>query len=173
MSRRGMGLRENGQRCGNFAARGPTYFMPCTMLIRRMLSRLRRQCEAAIPSRDQATLRPGIAFKLILIVAHSRHPHALQLARKARTLGVPGRLAQGPECATGDQLTEVEILGAGQGLHWEALDADLPVPGLLAGLFGTKVFMARHAGQATLPANDAAARTNGAKGGRPRKSAQA
>jgi len=28
------------------------------------------------------------------------------------------------------------ILGRGYGLHWEALDADLSVPGLLAGLFG-------------------------------------
>jgi hypothetical protein len=41
---------------------------------------------------------------------------------------------------------------------------------LLAGLFGTKAYMARHAGQASSPAK-AAARANGAKGGRPRKSA--
>jgi len=63
------------------------------------------------------------------------------------------------------------VLGAGYGLHREALDVDLSIPGLLAGLFGTKAYMARHAGRATSPAKAAAARANGAKGGRPRKSA--
>jgi hypothetical protein len=87
------------------------------------------------------------------------------------TFAFPPRLAQGLETATDDQLDQVGILGAGYGLHWEALDADLSIPGLLAGLFGTAAFMARHAGQATSPAKAAAARVNGAKGGRPRKSA--
>ena len=88
------------------------------------------------------------------------------------TFSFPSRLAQGLETATEDQLAQVEILGAGYGLHWEALDADLSVPGLLAGLFGTRSHMARLAGRATSPAKAAAARTNGAKGGRPRKSAR-
>lgn len=88
------------------------------------------------------------------------------------TFAFPPGLAQGLESATEDQLAQVEILGAGYGLHWEALDADLSIPGLLAGLFGTRIFMARHAGQATSPAKAAAARANGAKGGRPRGSAQ-
>jgi hypothetical protein len=82
----------------------------------------------------------------------------------------PPRLAQGLEAATDDQLDEVQILGLGYGLHWETLDVDLSIPGLLAGLFGTKTYMARRAGQATSPAKAIASRTNGAKGGRPRKS---
>ena len=81
----------------------------------------------------------------------------------------PPRLAQGLENATDDQIAQVEILGAGYGLHWEELDADLAVPGLLAGLFGSRAYMARRAGRSTSPAKAAAARTNGAKGGRPRK----
>jgi hypothetical protein len=81
------------------------------------------------------------------------------------TFAFPPRVAQGLEAATDDELASVEILGAGFGLHWEALDADLSVPGLLAGLFGTKAYMARRAGQA----KSAPARANGAKGGRPRK----
>ncbi len=88
------------------------------------------------------------------------------------TFTFPPRLAQGLETATEEQLAQVEILGAGYGLHWEALDADLSIPGLLAGLFGTKVYMARRAGQATSPAKAVAARANGAKGGRPSKSAR-
>jgi hypothetical protein len=85
------------------------------------------------------------------------------------TFAFPPRLAQGLEAATADQLAQVEVLGAGSGLHWEALDADLSVPGLLAGLFGTRAYMARHAGRTASPAKAAAARANGAKGGRPRK----
>lgn len=83
----------------------------------------------------------------------------------------PPRLAQGLEAASEDRIAEVEILGAGYGLHWEALDVDLSVPGLLLGLFGTRAHMARLAGAAKSPAKSAAARANGAKGGRPRKSA--
>jgi hypothetical protein len=83
----------------------------------------------------------------------------------------PPRLAPGLETATEEQLGHVEILGAGYGLHWEALDADLSIPGLLAGLFGTRAYMAQQAGRATSPAKAAAARANGAKGGRPRRSA--
>lgn len=83
----------------------------------------------------------------------------------------PPRMAQGLEDATDDQLAAIEILGAGYGLHWEALDVDLSVPGLLAGIFGTQAFMARRAGKARSPAKAAAARANGAKGGRPRKTA--
>ena len=85
------------------------------------------------------------------------------------TFTFPPRVAQGLEDATEDQLAQVEILGLGYGLHWEKLDVDLSIPGLLAGLFGTKAYMARHAGQATSAAKAAAARSNGAKGGRPRK----
>ena len=87
------------------------------------------------------------------------------------TFAFPPRLAQGLEAATDEQLAAVEILGLGYGLHWEALDVDLSIPGLLAGLFGTRAYMARRAGQATSPAKAAAARANGAKGGRPRKRA--
>ena len=87
------------------------------------------------------------------------------------TFAFPPRLVQGLEDATADQLAKVEI-GSGYGLHWDALDVDLTVHGLMSGVFGTQAYMARRAGQVRSPAKTAAARTNGAKGGRPRKSAQ-
>lgn len=87
------------------------------------------------------------------------------------TFAFPPKLAQGLETATEEQLSQVEILGAGYGLHWEALDTDLSIPGLLAGLLGTKTYLAQRAGRGTSPAKAAAARANGAKGGRPRRSA--
>jgi hypothetical protein len=87
------------------------------------------------------------------------------------TFAFPPHLAQGLETASDDQLAAVEILGRGYGLHWEELDVDLSLPGLMAGIFGTKAWMAGHAGRATSPAKAAASRANGAKGGRPRKTA--
>jgi len=81
----------------------------------------------------------------------------------------PPHLVQGLESATPAQLAAVEILGVGFGLHWEELDTDITVPGLLAGVFGTQSYMARRAGQTKSPAKSAAARANGTKGGRPRK----
>ena len=86
----------------------------------------------------------------------------------------PARLAQGLEEASSDVLAEVELLGQGYGLHWEKLDVDLSIPGLLAGLFGTKAFMDRQraarAGASTSQAKAEAARQNGRRGGRPSKS---
>ena len=85
----------------------------------------------------------------------------------------PARALQGLEAACDEDLAQVEVLGSGYGLHWETLDADFTVPGLLMGLFGTRAWMAREqarkAGAARSPAKAAAARENGRKGGRPRR----
>lgn len=83
----------------------------------------------------------------------------------------PAELAQGLAGASPEALGEIELSGGGYGLHWPSLDVDLTVPGLLAGIFGTARWMAANAGRATSPAKAAAARRNGAKGGRPRKAA--
>lgn len=55
----------------------------------------------------------------------------------------PSHLSQRLKAASDDELKSIEILGAGYGLHWEGLDVDLSVPGLLAGLLGTKSYMVR------------------------------
>jgi hypothetical protein len=85
------------------------------------------------------------------------------------TFAFPARLAEGLADASSDALSDIEILGRGHGLHWEQLDVDYTVPGLVAGIFGTARWMAARAGRATSAAKAAAARKNGAKGGRPRK----
>ncbi|ATU91274.1 DUF2442 domain-containing protein [Phyllobacterium zundukense] len=87
------------------------------------------------------------------------------------TFSFPPHLAQNLETATADQLAAVEIIGDGFGLHWEELDTDFTVAGLVSGIFGTQAYLARRAGQATSPAKAIASRANGAKGGRPRKAA--
>jgi hypothetical protein len=85
------------------------------------------------------------------------------------TFAFPPHLAQGLDTATEDELAQAQILGSGYGLRWDSLDVDISVPALLAGVFGTRRWMAEIAGRSKSDAKAAAARANGAKGGRPRK----
>jgi hypothetical protein len=87
------------------------------------------------------------------------------------TFAFPVRLAEGLADADADDLAEIKVSPVGFGLHWPRLDVDYSVPGLVAGVFGTRRWMAAQAGRARSPAKAAAARANGAKGGRPRKAA--
>jgi len=88
-------------------------------------------------------------------------------------LSFPTRLAEGLAGASPEHLADIEISPAGLGLHWPRLDADLYVPALLQGVFGSKTWMARvlgaQGGLARTVAKVAASRENGRKGGRPRK----
>lgn len=90
-------------------------------------------------------------------------------------LTFPAALAEGLADAPDDKLADIEVSPAGLGLHWPQLNADLYVPALIQGVFGSEKWMAKHlgaqGGRARTPAKVAAARENGRKGGRPRKSA--
>ena len=81
--------------------------------------------------------------------------------------------AQGLEAADPRDLAEIEITPSGLGLHFPRLDADLYVPALLEGVFGSKQWMAARmgasGGRAKTPSKAAASRSNGKLGGRPRK----
>jgi hypothetical protein len=112
----------------------------------------------------------------------ARHPKAVR-ARFDRRLGrvvvsldsglelmFAPSLAQGLEAASPDQLAVIEITQAGDGLHWPALDADLWVPGLLAGEFGSESWMAaraargvRHGAKAPEARSGTARRTAGSQ----------
>jgi hypothetical protein len=87
-------------------------------------------------------------------------------------MGFPAQRLQGLSNATPKQLAEVEVTPTGYGLHWESLDLDLGVPQLVAGLFGTKAWMAqlgRQGGKSRSLVKAQASRANGKLGGRPRK----
>ncbi|MBD1886493.1 DUF2442 domain-containing protein [Microcoleus sp. FACHB-45] len=84
----------------------------------------------------------------------------------------PPKLAQGLEGASPEQLADVWLPPSGSSVHWESLDVDFGIPELVAGIFGTKSWMAelgRKGGQAISTSKSAAARKNGKKGGRPKK----
>lgn len=90
-------------------------------------------------------------------------------------LGLAPRDVEGLAGASADDLRAVEIDSQGLGIHFPKLDADLYVPALLEGVLGSRRWMAARlgaaGGQARSPAKATAARENGRRGGRPRKSA--
>lgn len=86
--------------------------------------------------------------------------------------GFPAKAIPALAQATDEQLAAVELSPGGSGLHWVDLDADLSIPALLLSSVERSEKLselARVAGQSTSRAKAAAARANGAKGGRPRK----
>jgi len=83
---------------------------------------------------------------------------------------LPCPLIQGLRDAPPDAIAQVHLGPRGASLHWEKLALDFSLAGLLAGLFGTQVWMAelgRTGGRARSIAKTNAARANGKKGGRP------
>jgi hypothetical protein len=81
--------------------------------------------------------------------------------------------AQGLEDATPEQLRQIEISPSGFGIHFPKLDADLYIPALLEGFFGSRNWIASRlgaqGGKARSAAKANAARKNGRLGGRPKK----
>lgn len=72
-------------------------------------------------------------------------------------VSVPSEFVQELVGASDDDLGEIELCGGGLGIHWPRLDADLYVPSLLQGSFGTRAWMAsllgRVSGEARAPAS--------------------
>jgi hypothetical protein len=90
-------------------------------------------------------------------------------------LGFTPQTAEGLADASAAELSRIEITPSGLGLHFPRLDADLYLPSLLAGLFGSRGWIAARlgaaGGRARGKAKAAASRANGKLGGRPRKRA--
>jgi Protein of unknown function (DUF2442) len=87
----------------------------------------------------------------------------------------PADHAEGLAKASVAELSSIEISGAGLGLYWPQLDADLYVPSMIKSILGTKQWMAQigtTGGKAKTASKAQASRANGKLGGRPRKSAQ-
>jgi hypothetical protein len=75
--------------------------------------------------------------------------------------------------ASDDHLAQVEVEAFGEALHWEALDADVSVPGIIFDTLDAPAWWARWIASRSTEKKAAAARENGKKGGRPRKTPHA
>jgi hypothetical protein len=97
---------------------------------------------------------------------------AIELSNGA-LFAIPARIIQGLDNASDTDLATIEITASGTGLYFPAVDADILVAPLLAGVLGSRSFMARRLGKeggsSRSESKAAAARANGARGGRPRK----
>ena len=90
-------------------------------------------------------------------------------------LAFPPAIAEGLQDAGPSDLAAIELSPSGFGIHFPKLDAHLYLPAMLQGTFGSKAWMAAQlgaeGGRSRSRAKTVAARANGKRGGRPRKSA--
>lgn len=63
--------------------------------------------------------------------------------RSGASFSFPVDIVQGLAGAEAQDLDQVEVTPMGDALHWETLDTDFTIAGLLAGRFGTKKWMAK------------------------------
>jgi hypothetical protein len=126
-----------------------------------------QEIDAAI---ERARLLDG--EPLAKTVEHDQRLNVLVVSlTNGRRLVLPVEELQGLEGATHRQLQNYELAGGGTGISWPNLNADLYVPSLIEGRYGTRCWMAdlgRKGGAAKTQAKQLASRANGAKGGRPR-----
>ena len=132
--------------------------------------------DQSVDARLSVANRRGEAIRNAGLARSVRYLTKLRQVRIELTTGaillIPASRVQGLASASAADRRAVRIDGAGFSLHWPALDLDVSVPGLIAGLLGNKEWMselARRAGRSRSPAKAKAARENGRKGGRPRK----
>ena len=87
-------------------------------------------------------------------------------------MAIPRKAVPGLESASAAKMETIVISPAGDALSWPSLDVYVYIPGLVERAFGSRLFAAatgRRGGRRRSKAKAAAAKANGAKGGRPRK----
>jgi hypothetical protein len=88
------------------------------------------------------------------------------------SMSIPRRIVPGLERTSEAKMESIVVSPAGDALSWPSLDLDVYIPGLVERAFGMRLFAAstgRRGGRRRTKAKAAAAKANGAKGGRPRK----
>lgn len=92
--------------------------------------------------------------------------------RTGVAFGFPPERVPGLDDATAEELSNVRISPSGDGLHWDELNVDASLTGLVAEALNLQHWAPRYMGQLRSEAKARAARINGLKGGRPRRSRQ-
>jgi len=116
-----------------------------------------READQVEPRAEGATYDPGHGLIVVQL-------------RGGCAFGFPPRQVDGLQGATEDQLSAIRISPSGDGLHWDDLNVDASLTGLLARALNLKEWAPRIMGQVRSEAKARAARENGLKGGRPRGS---
>lgn len=111
-----------------------------------------QEFQVAIP-RGEELRQNGYAVSAEYDASHNRLVVSLS---SGVIIMVPVHLMQALAGADPEALSEVGIAPSGLALHWPSLDADVYVPSLMKGVFGTKRWMAAQlgaaSGSATTPA---------------------
>ncbi len=82
--------------------------------------------------------------------------------------GFPPEQVDGLENATPTQIANIRLSPSADGIHWDDLDVDVSLTGLMARALHLQEWAPRIMGQIRSEAKARAARKNGLKGGRPR-----
>ena len=79
----------------------------------------------------------------VVLVARYDHANALLILelKSGQRIAIPTEDIQGLAGAAPEDISDIELLGPGTGLHWEKLDADFSVRGLVAGRYGSEKWM--------------------------------
>jgi hypothetical protein len=131
------------------------------------------ELDVQIANAKAVALKADATEPRAISVSFDRSSGLIVIALKNGTFfSFPPILVQGLENATAEDLDDVWLDASGSSVHWDRLDADFNIARLVAGIFGTKVWMSelgRKGGQVTSAAKAEASRNNGKKGGRPKK----
>lgn len=96
---------------------------------------------------DEATIRGRLASRVEPQAKSAHYDGANNRVvvelKNGATFIFPCKLAQGLSGASADDLALVELGPRGASLHWETLDVDFSIVGLMSGVFGNKAWMAK------------------------------
>jgi hypothetical protein len=92
--------------------------------------------------------------------------------RSGFAFGFPPERVSGLQSATAQELSAIRISPSGDGLLWDKLDVHASLTGLMATALNLREWAPRFMGQIRSKAKAKAARANGLKGGRPRRSTE-
>jgi uncharacterized protein DUF2442 len=96
---------------------------------------------------DEATVRSRIASAVEPQAKSAHYDRATNRVvvelKNGATFIFPCKLAQGLSDESADDLALVELGPRGASLHWEKLDVDFSIVGLMSGVFGNKAWMSK------------------------------
>jgi Protein of unknown function (DUF2442) len=96
---------------------------------------------------DEATIRGKLASAVEPQAKSAHYDRANKRVvvelKNGATFIFPSELAQGLSGASANDTAQVELGPRGASLHWEKLDVDFSIVGLMSGVFGNKAWMTK------------------------------